>query len=234
MDSTISPFGKKTYSRSYFFQALVTICVLFFSVLPALAEVWYVKPSAEIPLRRGMGSDYKITAILQNGTQLSILEENAPWVKVVTPKGKEGWILKRYLEQDKPLNQVVENLRKENASLKEENASISSQMDEITGQNDNLKSDLTARMSELSDTQEQYQTLTRDTADVILLKENFDKSQETIETLKNELNVVTSENDTLRSNQNIKWFLAGGGTLIFGAIVGRTSARSKKRKSSLY
>lgn len=234
MDSTIRPFGKNSLSRSYFFQIFFIFGILFFSVLPALAEVWYVKPSAEIPIRRGMGTDYKIIAILQNGTQVSVLEENAPWVKVVTPKGKEGWMLKRYLEQNKPLNLVVESLRHENESLKAENALISSQTNELTGQNANLKTELTAQMSELSKTQQQYRTLTEDTADVIVLKENFDKSQQAIETLKSELSIVRSENDKLRSNQNIKWFLAGGGTLIFGAIVGRTSAKSKKRKSSLY
>ncbi len=234
MDSTTSPFAHKPDSRSCTFQALLTICILLFSVLPALAEVWYVKPSAEIPLRRGMGSDYKIIAILQNGTQVSLLESQPPWAKVVTPKGKEGWILKRYLEQDKPLRTVVEKLREENESLKKENVSISSTVDEITGQNSTLNSELAARMTELSDTQDQYRTLTEDTADVVLLKENFDKSQETIKTLENELSMVTNENDKLRSNQTIKWFLAGGGTLIFGTIVGRTSARSRKRKSSLY
>ncbi len=87
MDSTASTFQNEPNQKHYFRLPLLAIFLFFISVLPAIAEVWYVKPSAEIPLRRGMASDYKIIAILQNGTQVSILEDKDPWVKVVTPKG---------------------------------------------------------------------------------------------------------------------------------------------------
>jgi len=234
MDSTPTPFIHNSRNKSFTFSIIFTLFMLFFTATAALAQAWYVKPSAEIPLRRGQGNDYKIIAILQNGTQVSILEENAPWVKIVTPRGKEGWMLKRYLEQDQPLHFVVEKLRKENTSLKEKYTAIKTKNSEIAQQNKTLQSDLTSRISDLTKTQEQYQTLTQDTADVVLIKNNFDKSQETIQTLEQQLSLVSAENGKLKSSQNIKWFLAGGGTLIFGCIVGMMSAKSRKRKSSLY
>jgi len=234
MANTLTPFNNSSPSRLLFLQALLTLITLFFSFSSAIAETWYVKPSTKIPVHRGQGSDYKITTFLQNGTKVDIVEEMAPWVKIITQKGKEGWMLKKYLEQKVPLPIVIEKLRQENDSLREKNSSLTSKNNELASQNTYSQSELSSRTAELDQTREQYQALTADTADVMLIKNNLDKSEGTIKTLKRELSVMSTKNQELKSNQNIKWFLAGGGTLILGCLVGMTSSKSRRKKSSFY
>jgi SH3 domain protein len=219
------------------FKSVFFICLAFSLILIAdisLAQSWYIKPTAEIPLRRGQGSDYKILAIVPDGTAVTIVEEEESWARVTTRDGKEGWILKRYLTQDQPLDQLVESLKKENQALKDKIAEVQAKNEEVSAFNDALHNTLETNKKQLTTTTDKYEKLVKDTSDVIALRNNLNQTAQTATKLQQELGEITAENKRLKASQNIKWFLAGGGTLIFGCIAGMLLSRSKKRKSSLY
>jgi SH3 domain protein len=235
MENKLIPSIIRLFCNSLSFPVFSIILTFSLFVSTAMAQSWYVKPSSEIPIRRGQGTDYKILAIVPDGTEVNIIEENAPWVKVVTQEGKEGWVLKRYLSQEKPLHEVVTILQRKNTDLEEVQAVVSTRNDELTSRNIKLQQDLDNCIVDLTETQQQYQTLVQDTADVILIKENLIKSRGAVVKLQKELSAVSQENKQLKSAQDIKWFLTGGATLIFGCIVGMIFSRSsRKKKSSLY
>lgn len=234
MENTLNKFTDISLFKSFTSLLFFCLLILFFSSSSAVAQSWYVKPSAEIPVRRGQGNEFKIVAVLPAGAEVTIIEDEDPWVRVTTKSGRDGWMLKRFLGQEKPLHEVVETLREENASLKEKQAAMTSQNVEIGSQSDQLQKELKGCIADLTETQSRYQTLEHDTADVMLIKNNLVQSEQTISTLQQQLRAVSDENERLKGTQNIKWFLAGGGTLVFGWIAGIMSSRSKKRKSSLY
>ncbi|MEE4239973.1 MAG: TIGR04211 family SH3 domain-containing protein, partial [Desulfopila sp.] len=180
------------------------------------------------------GVDYKILAIVPNGTAVTLVEEIDSWVKVRTDDGKEGWILKRYLSEDPPLEERFQEIEIRNNQLEEELTKLQSENEKLHALNDALESTLENNTNEMTSTMEEYQQLVEDTSDVITIKNNLEESRQVIAALQQELESVVTENEQLEAGRNIKWFLAGGGTLIFGCIVGMISARSKKRKSSLY
>jgi SH3 domain protein len=217
-------------------SALFLCCMLIMIIFAnlALAQTWYIRPASEIPLRRGQGSDYKILAIVPDGTAVSIIEENETWAKVVTDDKREGWILKRYLTEDPPLEIRLDSLQKENTALKATMADLRLKNEELSAFNTAMQNTLDHNQEQLAVTTDKYQELVNDTADVITIKSNLDQSKQTIAKLQQELGSVTAENKRLKASQNIKWFLAGGGTLIFGCIAGMIFSQSKKRKSSLY
>ena len=144
--------------------------VLLFAV-SILAQTLYIKPSAEIPLRRGQGTDYRILAIVADGTAVTVSEENESWAKVTTTEGKEGWILKRYLSKDKPLQIVVDTLQQENASLSAKFALLQAKNSELKEFNSALQNTLDNNNKELESTTGKYQKLMDDTADVIAAAE---------------------------------------------------------------
>ncbi len=216
---------------------MLSSCILltFFAVVDsAPAQTWYIKPTAEIPLRRGQGSDYKILAIVANGTPVTISEEIDSWAKVTTTDGKEGWILKRYLTDEPPLEERFQQMEQQNIQLEEEVALLQSENEKLQALNTALEDTLENNKTELNSTMSEYQLLVEDTSDVITIKNSLEQSRLVITDLQQELGAVTAENERLKASRNIKWFLAGGGTLVFGCVVGMVSARSKKRKSSLY
>ena len=215
---------------------LLSFCVLFLlCATSSMAQTWYIKPTAEIPLRRGQGTDYKILAIVANGVAVSIKEENDNWAKVTTENGEEGWILKRYLTQDVPLDKVISALREENSKLKEKVDTIQQQNEELQRLKTALEETLANNKSELSSTAEKYRNLAEDNENVITMKKDLSESRQTVASLQQKIGAVVAENKRLKASQRIKWFLAGGGTLIFGCVVGLLGGKaSKKRKASLY
>ncbi len=220
--------------KFYHLTISITLLILTVAASTAFAENWYIKPSAEIPVRRGQGTDYKILVVLENGTQVSIVEENDPWVKIQTLNGTEGWMLKRYLTNQPPLDIVVDELRTENSQLQEKEAFLSQKLSSTEKNNSEQQAELSSCLSSLNKTKEDFKFLEEETADVIAIKNNLTKSEQQIEKLSTQLQEVIEENDFLKRSQQTKWFLAGVGTLVFGWLVGHASARSKKRRSTLY
>lgn len=223
--------------------ATVTFCLTLMlsttllTLLPpelSLAETLYIKPSAEIPLRRGQGTDYRIVAIVPDGTPVTLVEKTGTWAKIQTEEGKEGWILQRYLTADTPLKERVESLQKENDALAAKFTLLEAKNNELQELNTALQATLDNNKVELESTTGKYEQLMKDTADVIAIKNNLSQSKKAITRLQQDLGNISAENKRLKASQNIRWFLAGGGTLIFGCIVGLISAKSRKRKSSLY
>ncbi len=199
-----------------------------------LAQSWYIKPSAEIPVRRGQGTEFRILVVLENGTQVSILEENDPWAKIQTQNGTKGWILKRYLTEQPPLDIVVEELRTQNSVLQEKKETLSQRLSSTTINKNELQSELSSCMTALNKTRDDFRFLEEETADVVAIKTNLTQSEKKVEELSTKLEEVIQENDYLKKSQQTRWFLAGVATLVFGWLVGHLSAKSRKRRSTLY
>ncbi len=216
------------------FFAFITVLLLVAYATTSFAETYYVQPSAEIPLRRGQGTDYKILAVLANGTPVEILEDQAPWVRVVTKSGKEGWLFKRFLTRDKPLQNQVTDLKQANTKLQDDHISLQEQYSSIVILHEQAQKELTTTLTTLKNTGTAYAKLKEDAENVISLREKYSKSKSRMDTLEEEKDRLIAENDRLKASQNIKWFLAGSGTLILGCILGGILGRRKKKRSSLY
>ncbi|MGW8195895.1 MAG: TIGR04211 family SH3 domain-containing protein [Desulforhopalus sp.] len=234
MASKCNPFSVTLSQKLKISSGVLALILTLFTVSFSMAESWYVKPSAEIPLRRGQGTEFKIDAILPYGAEVEILEEDGGWVRVMTANGQEGWMLKRYLGREKPLRELVDSLRQENALLKEGKSDMTEKTEEMATHNEQLQEELDSCAADLSRTREDFLSLQKDTADVVRIKEELSANQDLVKSLHQELNTAMVENEKLKDNQKIKWFLAGGGTLIFGCIVGMMISRSRRRKPSLY
>lgn len=197
------------------------------------AATYYVKPSSEIPIRRGQGTKYKIVAVLANGSAVELIEEQQDWALVSLESGKRGWILKRYLSNTPPLDRQVELLKEEKQVLQEKKGQAEAKFEELVTVNTEIEEDLTVCLSELGTTKDRYQSLQADTVDVVQTKKNLETAQQTIEGLNQELSDLQIENAVLKKNETVKWFLAGSGVLLIGWIIGRFTGRSRKRKPSL-
>ncbi|MGA7278512.1 MAG: hypothetical protein WBW79_11280, partial [Desulfocapsaceae bacterium] len=67
----------------------------------------------------------------------------------------------------------------------------------------------------------------------IQTKEDLKQAQARLVDLQAQLSTVQQENEGLAKSQTLKWFLAGGGVLFLGWIIGLFSGRSRKKRSSL-
>ena len=224
-------------SGSIFFFLTLSFLLSFgtgvFSATDVIAETRYVTPSAEVVVRRGQGTEYKIIGMVKDGDAVDLLEESDSYALVRLEDGKEGWMLKRFLSVKPPLSAVVTSLRNENEKLKKKEIELTQKLEEVSAALSKTETDLQAILTERDQIKTDYQNLKQDTADVIQIKEDMVKAKQENESLVQEMASLKEENNTLNKNKSINWFLAGGAVLLVGMFIGRLSSKSRKRKSSL-
>jgi len=179
-----------------------------------------VNDSEEVPVRSGQGIEYKIVALLKNGETVTTLEETEYWIRIRTATGREGWMLKRYLSSapsiDTPPALPIQN----NATS--EPLKTGSSLNELLPAPSLPKFNITTeKPREPEESQSSH-----------IERKQKEQIRE-VEELKNKLAAVTKENEELRQDEQIKWFLAGGGVLVVGWILGLISGRARRRKPSL-
>jgi SH3 domain protein len=216
------------------FLLLVCLGAVLFSTTLLKAENLYVKPSTEVPIRSGQGTEYKILSVVPDGLMVELLEEDESWARVRTPGGTEGWMLKRYLSSEPPLSEIVENLRTRSNELAAKEEETSRRYDELAAAYTQMEQEYNACLAERDELREKYLLLQQDTADVVRIKNNLEKADRKVNEVMEELAAVQQENDNLKNSIAVKWFMAGGGVLLLGWLIGMMTGRSRKRRSSLY
>lgn len=196
-------------------QMIFVLCMWGWASVAAAQEV-YVSGVTKITMRTGPGVEHKIVAMLETGTRLEMVENKPDWSMVRTDNQKQGWVLTRFLTEDRPLSFQVEELQKENERL-------ASALEQIEKQNQSLAE----KNAALADIEQKYQDLKQASADYLKLDEKYralvqlsEEQEQQISTLKENLN-----------NEAMLWFLSGAGVFIVGLILGLSTR--KKKKSSL-
>lgn len=227
---------RKTNNTSDFFSVSLfaltlwlTFTAVLFSGSSLLAETRYVKPSSEVVVRRGQGNDYKIIAMVKDGMSVEFLEEGDSYAKVRLANGKEGWMLKRFLSTDPPLEEIVTLLRSEKEEIEQKANEVAQQLEDISSTLAQTETELITALTEKNQIMTNYQVLQRDTADVIQIKTDLLQTTKDNESLMRELSSLKQENNNLKKNTAIKWFLAGGGVLFIGILRENAQPVSKKK-----
>ena len=234
--------------KSLALVALITlslqICLATLLSSSLQAETQYVIPSSEIPVRRGQGNDYKIVALVSDGTEVEVVERGDSYSLVRLANEKEGWILTRFLSDDPPLTEVVATLTSENEAIKlqeeqsaqklmlQEQQSIQKQ-EELSQALAQTEQKLETTDAEKAAITASFEKLQKDTANVVEIKKKMTETVNENKSIRQKLTTLTRENEELKSDERISWFLAGGGVLLLGIIIGKITSRSRKRKPSL-
>jgi SH3 domain protein len=212
--------------------AAILSCTL--AVQDVSANQWFVKPSTEVPVRIGMGTKYRIVAIVNDGTAVNVTDRRDSWAKIRLANGREGWILRRFLSKEKPLAEQLIHLDLEKKNLAEKVAQTDARFLELTELNSNTEYNLSACIRERDEIRAEYEQLKIDTANVSQTKKKLIASEEKLEKLKKELAIMESRNRALENKSKIIWFLGGAGVLLSGWAIGLvTGKRAGKRRGSL-
>jgi SH3 domain protein len=194
---------KKHRPKILFSLSLVTVLI----TGSALAtEVKFVRPDLDIPVRRGKGEKYKIIKFVKDGNQLELIKESGSWANVRLTNGTEGWMLKRYLSNEKPHVEQVRELRQENEELKAGNDKLLRDLKKIQ------------RLQEASSEElAQLQT----------------SAEEKLALNLSECNKIKDEYKASQEVNKIMWFLSGAGVLLVGWLLGRFASGSPRKRNRL-
>lgn len=215
-------------------RILLPLAVVLLCCSLASAATWYVKPSAEVPVRSGQGADFKILAVVPDGMAVELLEEVDPWARIRTPGGTEGWLLKRYLTSEPPLATTLASLQTEKARLEGTSEEISRKFSELSATHAQREQELNVCRADRDEALNNYETLRQDTADVIGLQKRLAETTRELQVDREKLTALELAAKNEKRNNALMWFLAGGLVMLGGWLMGMMTARSRKRKTSLY
>jgi SH3 domain protein len=206
-------------------------------ILPAasFAETVYVSDHFEIPLRTGPAADRKIISLPQSGTVLELLEKGEEWSQVRESNGREGWALNRYLSPTPPSAMVLERVRRDYEALAAKYKDLQERFNELDAQKKTIDADLSQTRRSGDELSAAYETLKKESADFLKLKQRHQTVTAELEAEKNRSAELDDENMQMKRNRIIQWVLTGGGIMLVGFFIGLfSSSRRKARSSSLY
>ncbi len=221
-----------------FFRFLTGVCgILLFAslLLPVTAiaqETRFVSPSISVGVRRGQGTEFKIIKLVKDGDQVEFLSENGDWAKVKIGTAT-GWMPARFLSTTAPPFKLVDILRSENEELNKENSTLNLQLAELKDLQNNTGNDLSTCIAHRDEAQSSFQKLKDATADVVAINNKLAATETEIKEVRSLLSTVQKKNNELEQKETVTWFLAGGGVLFLGWLIGLITGRSKRKRTSL-
>jgi len=198
--------------------ALFVMCLF---IPAAYAKTQYVTDVLYITLRTGPGDEFKVLKAMKTGTKLQVIEENEDGYSLVsTQSGLEGWARSKYLV-DEPvaalkldgMQKKMDLLRKENAALKKKNTASKEKIKELEKDRKRLESTNSKLKSENT-------KMKKIAAKPMALAKLNDELKAVNEANESRMASLEEENAKYKDSSGRDWFLAGGGVLFFGLIVG--------------
>ncbi|MDA3903385.1 MAG: TIGR04211 family SH3 domain-containing protein [Desulfuromusa sp.] len=202
----------------------------------AYAETRYISDQLLVTVRSGKGNEYKVLETLPTSTPVTILEEDKPYVKVITPKGTEGYILSHYVSSALPKSVRIGQLNKEIDALQQQLAKQQQGFQTSQEEANTHKSKIAALSAQLDQTRQEqdktkgeYKTLLSKSANVLNLSAENEQLIEESNLLNSELLVLREENQNFHRSNMIQWFLAGGAVFFGGWLIGKISRKKQRR-----
>ncbi|OQY01851.1 MAG: hypothetical protein B6I26_02485 [Desulfobacteraceae bacterium 4572_130] len=88
-------------------------------------ETYYVSDMLVLKIRQGPGKEFNVLGTLKSNIPIEILEKGEVYYKMRTKNGVEGWVEKKYLSLNTPLNIVVKQLKQKIEELERTNKKLS-------------------------------------------------------------------------------------------------------------
>lgn len=194
-----------------------------------LAKDMYVGDITKLNLRSGKGVKYQIITTLGPGEKVTVISTAKEWTKVGTMAGNKGWVVSKYLTEEKPANVQIENLKIQMETLQEQFEMAALENRKLKEENITLTTRLNENSIKLGNTKKAFKTLQTDSKEYLTLKEKYDKIIKEIDIKDTRIKSLEKKVDDQYVAMAIKWSLTGAGILLAGFFLGN---RSKRKRSS--
>lgn len=210
-----------------------------FLSLSAEAEPRYVSDVLYVPLRSGMGNQYRIVHQgLRSGTEVTLLQQNEAedgedWTQVRTPNGTEGWIRSQFLVSEPTAALRLEAAEQRAEEAAQQREQMRQRLEDAGGSTLELENELEQLREDYSQLQEEHEQLRAISSDSLNLHDQHQELSESYQMLQTRHEVIQAENDRLRREQRYQDWLYGGGILVAGVLLSLIlQALGRRRRQS--
>ena len=199
--------------------------------LVAFAETAYITEKLEIPVRSGESREYRIIRYLQAGAQVEMLQTyESGYTKIRDERGREGFVLGRYLVDRAPSFVIAGRLEAEVAKQRETIKRLEQDIEALTAQNKSSNESIKMAKDQLAEKEVELKEFLATAGDSITLRNR-------LVALETERQVLLADNETLRAEKLAarddsfkSWFALGAVTLAVGWFVGLLMPRVRRSR----
>ncbi|MGB2318367.1 MAG: TIGR04211 family SH3 domain-containing protein [Litorivicinaceae bacterium] len=199
--------------------------------LVAFAETAYITEKLEIPVRSGESREYRIIRYLQAGAQVEMLQTyESGYTKIRDERGREGFVLGRYLVDRAPSFVIAGRLEAEVAKQSETIKRLEQDIEALTAQNKSSNESVKMAKDQLAEKEVELKEFLAAAGDSITLRNR-------LVALETERQVLLADNETLRAEKLAarddsfkSWFALGAITLAVGWFVGLLMPRVRRSR----
>ncbi len=203
------------------------------------AQDRYVSDTLYVPLRSGMGNQYRIVhSGLSSGTQLELIREDEAddgesWSLVRTTGGEEGWVRSQFLLDEPTAALQLAEAERRAETIAEENRSLEQNLAEARSETEQLSEELEQLQNDYASLQEEHEELRELSSDAVGLHEQHQELSENYQMLQTRQDVIQADNERLKKEKRYQDWLFGGGILLAGVLLSLIlQAIGKRRRQS--
>ena len=214
-----------------FYKIIPLMLILVFLLCSQVqGRTLYVTDELSITMRTGPSLQHRVVRMLPSGTSFHVLEESGDYYRVRTTDGNEGWVLKQYAMDRTPRALVIRQLESNISDLRERLPVSEQRAADLEKENNEIRTNLQTLEQELDELSQRYQTLLEDSGNIDGIKQDLERATRSLEQKEMHILHLEQENHELRSEKNMYWFLAGGGTMGFTALIGFILGRVQRKQ----
>lgn len=189
--------------------------------LGANAQIMYVDDTLLVPLRSGEGTSFRIVHKgLRSGTKLEIIETLASgYAHVKTPGGIEGYLPARYLTSQPIAKVRLAQTEEKLAAVMSENNELKTQLTKLDTEHSKLTKDFKNTSSALDKNSKELSDIKSISANALKLDSRNRELRESNEHLRNELELLQTENLRLKDKSDSNMMMIGGALVVLGVIL---------------
>jgi len=207
-----------------------TVAVLALLTAPCDAATMYVTDSIDIMVRGGPSVEHKIITTLKSNSLVEVLEQDQQWTKISLPNGSEGYVMTRYLTEERPAALMASELEEKLRPLEQEVGTLREEKQRL----EDLVSEQSATMQDqgqkLAALREEYEEWKNSARDHISLKQAKDSIEGELAGLEQKYANLAAAHARLTDRKDTLFMLSGGGLLFVGLIVGFVMGRILVRR----
>jgi len=206
---------------NYSLLYLVTTSLFFTSFL-ANAETRYITDEFKVTLRTGASTSNSILSMLKSGESVKVIEEDAAtkYSLIETSKGKQGYILSRFLDTQPSGREQYAKLQKTSSQQIETIKALRAELTAIKKDRGDISNSASKLQQQLDLTTDKYLQLQQDTKNTVEVIKKNKAQQKLIKQLETEKSQLLEENNSYKDSTAMDWFIRGSGVSLLAFLIG--------------
>lgn len=211
--------------------AALVLCAV--TISTQAQETRYVSDVLTITVRSGKGTQHRIVRTLESGTPVEVLETDPEgYTRIRMPGGLEGWALTRYLLRQPIARDRLAEVEQRMGELTSSNRQLRDQNALLEEENRSAREDIAALREANGAAARELDELRDFAARPKAIEAENEKLKDKVGNLESEALLLRQRNNTLKTNAERDFLIAGAAVLGLGFVLGIVIPRIRWKKRS--